>query len=91
MAAEINRGGERRSGNDVSISATIEILVLECAGRGSGDGALDMEDKLQSVYDLDDKLKLIGHPKRRRRCSLPAHSKLATQREIIEVDHAVRL
>src|SRR2546427_3027687 len=34
-----------------------------------------MEDKLQFVPDLDDKLKLIGHSKRRRHCALPAHSK----------------
>ena len=45
---------------------------------------LGMSDKLQLVGAGDiklswlrrDKLKLIGHPKRRRRCALPAHSKL---------------
>src|SRR2546430_14682943 len=53
-------------------------LIWSAPAERSGDGALDLQDTLQFVRDLNDKLKFIEHPKRRRCCALPAHSTLVT-------------
>ena len=63
---------------------------MECAGERSVDGALDMEDKLQSVSDLDDKLKLIGHPKRRRRVLCRCTPKLKSHSRL-KLEHSSRI